>query len=337
MTSSHLPAQVGFQVPAAKTFPAIVLIAVSSPCNLKCPACPCTQLASIRDTKGPDGRQQNYFTFDDYVRVADECAAHAQDGFTPRLRLSGYGEPLMNRDLLAMIRYSCSVNVPTSLITNGQLLRGDLAGNLLETGIESIEISVDAHEPELYRQIRTGGDFQRLVANISALVAARDALPPDRRPLILASVVRSPLSAPHIDDITRFWRDVGVDRVSVRKFLTWGVDELRDMQKRLGEEAYLASEAPCPYPFERIMIDPAGWIRLCPYDDQKLIPDFGHIATTRLADVWRGLRMGSIRACHGASFDGQAAERDAPLCAHCEDRLNRSWTHNYLSIAQQRT
>lgn len=319
-----------------RPFPAVVLIATSSPCNLKCPSCPCTWLPDIRRNPGLDDRLSPYFSLENYRRVADQCLAHRDGGLVPRIRLSGYGEPLLNKRLGEMVSYSCGIGVPTSLISNGTLLMGEVADVLAGAGLESIELSVDAHQPDLYARLRPGGDFHQLVDNVRRFVRLRAEIPSERRPMLIASVIKGPENAAMIADIEAFWLDMGVDRVSVRKFLTWGVPELAAQQEALGDAPYMAGDAPCPYPFERILVDPAGWVRLCPYDDQKKIPPFGHVARDAIADIWKGAAFEAVRSCHGETFDHAGAAAKAPLCAECEDRCNRSWGHNYLSIVQPR-
>lgn len=330
--SSHRGESVGFKGEDGVAFPSMILVASASPCNLKCPNCPCTVISEIRDTQDPEGKAAPYLAFEHYTKIADECKKYATAAFRPRLRISGYGEPLLNKRLMDMIRYSCALGVPTSLISNGTRLWPDLSEALLEWGIESIEISVDAHCKELYDQVRPGGDFGDLLANVRHLVNARNARPHPYCTKLIVSVVKSPLVKPHLDAIVNFWKEIGVDHVSVRKYLTWGLDLLRANQTLLDEPNYMSEDAPCPYPYERLMVDPAGWIRLCPYDDQKLIPDFGHVRDTDIASVWRGARFGAIRSCHTSGFEAVKAKSDAPLCSYCEDRRNRSWTFNYMSI-----
>jgi len=334
MADNHLPSQVGFQRDEVKTFPALILIASASPCNLKCDGCPATHLPSIRDTYNLEGEQELYLTEANYRKLADECLAHQTEDFHPRIRISGYGEPLMNKKMVDMIEYSCRIGVKTSLITNGLLLNQDRCRRLIASGIESIEISVDAHTPELYKQIRIGGDFDKLCANFRMLRNERERQQTGTiRTKLLTSIVKSPANIDFIDDITAFWMNEGADHVSVRKFLTWGVPELERMQAELkGQDNYLRSDAPCPYPYERLMLDPGGLIRLCPYDDQKKLQDFGHMSNTTIAEVWVGRRFDDVRSCHQKTFLPDKAHELVPLCATCEDRLNRSWTFNYLSI-----
>lgn len=220
----------------------------------------------------------------------------------------------------------------------------DLARRMIEAGVESVEFSVDAHNSVLYDKVRPpiskkvpSGNFKILLENIRTFIKFRDEIqkdwPKSRRTFVIASVVSGPQNRRFVQEISDFWLGVGVDHVSVRKFLTWGIPQLEEMQAGLKEKTYLNEDSPCPYPFERCMVDPGGFIRLCPYDDQKNIPPFGHMANTSIAEAWQSIRWNSIRSCHGTTFNKEKATADAPLCSGCQDRKNRSWRHNYLSIA----
>ena len=331
-SQGHLGNRVCFKDEESRRFPSIIMIAAGSPCNLRCKGCPCTHVPSIRDTVNEKGAQEAFFAEEHYRSIVDESLEYKTSTFVPRIRISGYGEPLLNKHITKMIDYSCGKGIPTSLITNGLLLTEEISTSLLQSKVEAIEISVDAHQAELYETMRRGGNFARLVENVSKLVELRNRLQPEKQTLIMASAVNGPLNTEFMDEIIAFWKGIGVDHVSVRKFLTWGVPELVEMQRKLGQETYLKGDAPCPYPFERLMLDPAGWIRLCPYDDQKLIPDFGHISTTSIAEAWKSAGFEEVRACHKERFLPNEGARYAQICAKCEDRLNRSWTFNYLSI-----
>jgi cyclic pyranopterin phosphate synthase len=74
------------------------------------------------------------------------------------VRLTG-GEPLLRTDLLEIIQGIRSLPHLTSLSlsTNGTRL-GPIARQLQQAGIDSVNLSLDALQPELYRKI-TGGSF----------------------------------------------------------------------------------------------------------------------------------------------------------------------------------
>ena len=78
------------------------------------------------------------------------------------------------------------------------------------------------------------------------------------------------------------------------------------------------------------MLDPAGNFRLCPYDDQKLIPPFGHIKDNTIEEVFNGSRFEKIRQGHETfCFD------NIELCSECTDWAARSWDHNYRSALKE--
>lgn len=348
MSKTHLPDKIGFSSPEAAKFPSLILIASASPCNLGCPGCPSEVFREIRKTKGLNDNWELYLRPEYYKKIADECSAYTTQTFTPRIRISGYGEPMLHKQLTDLIVYSCKLGVKTSLITNGTLLTPDKAERMLKAGLESIEFSVDAHNAELYDKVRPpinkktpSDNFRKVLENIRSFIRLRNNLqshlPPKEKTFIITSIVKGPLNYKYIDEIKRFWIKEGVDHISVRKFLTWGIPELEKMQEEMNEQPYLNEDSPCPYPFERCMVDPGGFIRLCPYDDQRKIPEFGHIAKDSIAEVWQGNRWQKIRSCHKTKFDKKSARKNAPLCAGCLDRKNRSWTFNYISIAKTMT
>lgn len=335
-TVQHTPVRFGFQNEAAHRFPQLILVALTSPCNAQCPHCPSTPAndgGEIRRTPGPDGNQENFLRPEWYKNMSDECATYGA-----RLRLSSYGETMLHPKFVELVEYSSDRGVPTSIITNGSLLTPAKAECLIRAGVESIEISMETHDPELYPKLKVGLKFEKVLQNLKALREIRDRLwsnpvgnhlTTKLRTFIIVSIVNQPKN-PTIKEAEAFYQGIA-DHVSIRAFLTWGLDSLENQNP--SRNHYLKNSTPCPYPYERCMVDPAGYIRLCPYDDQKKISPFGHLSTNSISETWQGVRWNEIRSCHGETFDTEAAATKAPLCEHCSDRRNRSWTFNYISIA----
>lgn len=105
-------------------------------------------------------------TADEIVRVAD---AATRIGFR-KFRLTG-GEPLVRDDIVEIARRLWDLpGVQTlGLSTNGTRLAA-LARGLKQAGVRSINISLDALNPDLYRRI-TGGPVDRVLAGIDAALA----------------------------------------------------------------------------------------------------------------------------------------------------------------------
>jgi len=69
------------------------------------------------------------------------------------------GEPLLYKRIDDAIR----LFPEASLSTNGLLLTDEIGGKLLTANLRRLRICVDSINPEVYPQIRTGGDFEQLV------------------------------------------------------------------------------------------------------------------------------------------------------------------------------
>jgi radical SAM protein with 4Fe4S-binding SPASM domain len=92
---------------------------------------------------------------------------------TPGLRravLHGVGEPLLNRDLPAMIAYLKDRTDPPLVLFNSNaiLLTPERQDALLGTSLDELRISTDAAHPELYAQTRGVDAFDQMTGNVAA-------------------------------------------------------------------------------------------------------------------------------------------------------------------------
>ena len=135
-------------------------ISITDRCNERCLYC------MPEGYKGWE-RKEEHLTADEIIRVVRIAA---ELGFK-KFRLTG-GEPLVRADILEIVRGMKAIpGVETiGLSTNGMKL-ATLAGPLREAGSRTVNVSLDALDPEIYRKI-TGGDVAKVVAGIRAAVAA---------------------------------------------------------------------------------------------------------------------------------------------------------------------
>lgn len=73
------------------------------------------------------------------------------------LKFGGYGEPLLPPDFFAMVEAAHRQGLRTVATTNGLLLMEDGAEGLLDSGLDSLDVSVDGVSLEGYEEIRRGG------------------------------------------------------------------------------------------------------------------------------------------------------------------------------------
>jgi MoaA/NifB/PqqE/SkfB family radical SAM enzyme len=118
---------------------------LTSKCNLRCGMCPLPVLRR---------------PYEDMDWPMVEKAEREIHGAGLKLKwLHEMGEPL----LYARIDDAIRLFPEASLSTNGLVLTEEIGAKLLASPLKRIRICVDSVNPEVYPQLRTGGDFDKLV------------------------------------------------------------------------------------------------------------------------------------------------------------------------------
>ncbi len=145
--------------------PRSLYLETTSRCNSLCETCILTF----------GGREpQKDLGWEEFRRVVDQFPA------LDRVLLHGIGEPLLNRDLIRMIVHlkerGATVLFNSNVITLGPRLRRQL----IESGLDELRVSLDATTPATYARVRGVDAYQRVVANLEALVRAKHDARADR-------------------------------------------------------------------------------------------------------------------------------------------------------------
>jgi len=85
-----------------------------------------------------------------------------------KVRITG-GEPLTRKNIAYLVQLLADIDgiKDLSLTTNGILLE-EFAKSLKQAGLNRVNVSLDTVDPERYREITRGGDFDRVMRGISA-------------------------------------------------------------------------------------------------------------------------------------------------------------------------
>lgn len=139
-----------------------LFIDLNDGCNLKCTMC--GPRANFRDQKVLPLELFKSRVAPVFARVAD-------------FQLGCACEPLMLPYLgeaLSLMRQYMAPDLHGQIITNGTLLKEATARTLLESGVLSkIRISIDGGTAETYEEIRRGGRFDKVMANVAQLCELR--------------------------------------------------------------------------------------------------------------------------------------------------------------------
>lgn len=162
-----------------------------------------------------------------HLSLADFQRLFAQ--IQPRhLTLSGAGEPLLNPDLVAMIAHAAQHGASTMIPTNGTLLRkAELARGLVEAGLNTLKISLDAATARTYQAIRRQDCFDQILEGIRQLGQIKRQRG-SRTPELRLDVVILKENGPEIPDLVTLARQLDIGTVFFRPLQVTGIGKQRE-------------------------------------------------------------------------------------------------------------
>ena len=326
----------------AEEFPLMVVMSIIYPCNFGCPMCPYTDGNSdIRKFY----REHNgeLFPVKLWESIADEAGPYGA-----WMRCTGGGEPMLHPHMVEMIEYAKARGARIWINTNGSMFgphkvqRAKLE-RVIKAGTDLIEFSMDAGDAQTYAELRPprGGLgsksaeswWEGQVDNVRAALALRKEYKIPTR--VVVSIIRQEAIEGKLQEAIDFWiKEVGVDEVITRKFLSWDDNTAIPLGNALDKHLYKdlpsEKEQPCVWPFERLNVDTLGRISLCGQDisfrTSELFPNANDVS---IKEIWQGETFTWYRKKH---LEGQGSE--CFPCRGCSAWFAgvRDWEHGWLKV-----
>jgi MoaA/NifB/PqqE/SkfB family radical SAM enzyme len=186
----------------APPLPRFVQIEPVGQCNLRCRMCP----VQFR----PDGRSGTpaFMAFDTFRSLLDQFEGLAE------LHLQGLGEPLLHPRFFDMARLATERGIKVSTNTNMTVMTEEQAQACVDTGLDTVHVSIDAPVPAAYEAIRIGAHLPLVLRNVRRLVRARG---PGRRPRIVLVAVLMRGTLDGLPQLVQLAVELGVDSMSVQQ------------------------------------------------------------------------------------------------------------------------
>lgn len=254
-------------LPLSKPF--TVLIEPSSMCNFKCIQC----FQSIQDDSY-FMRNRGNMPIERFRRVIEQLRSWPGPKIKV-LKLSLYGEPLVNPDFCEMLRLAREVEVAERIetTTNASLLFSDVAEKIVESQLDYVRVSIYASEQKRHRDV-TGSnmDFCRIHENLKVLQKIKKEKGSEK-PFVSCKMLDS-----YGDDNERFiqmYQDVA-DEVYIDKPHSWikvdGSDFIKNYYKGEANDAIADLEKnrtqriACPMAFTTMAVRSNGDVAPCCVD-----------------------------------------------------------------------
>lgn len=140
-----------------KSYPRRIVLEITNACNLRCVMC---------------GRSATNFTTTNFdlknFRKIEEALQYSEE-----VTLFGWGEPTIHPKFKEILEYLDKFPVRKYFVTNGTLL-DKIQDAIFEYKVDIIAISLDGACAATNNKIRKGSDFDKIIANISGIVAERN-------------------------------------------------------------------------------------------------------------------------------------------------------------------
>ena len=270
--------------------------------------------------------------------------------------LFGDGEVLLDIPRhLEMVSQVREANPACSLgfSTNGKLLTPEVYGRYAATGVQYIQVSIDAATRELYDEMRRGGSFDDLIANLEGIAALRRRSTGPQPRLHLATVIsrQNYRQLPLLAEFAKRY-EFSYWYISAEYFHNPGRGRLRlaaedlvelarsraEIVRRYGSHysvffdpsiglrpeargAWFESKSPvyCTVPWQRFELKANGDVKVCPYFLEPICSVNGK----SFAEVWNGPEFRRIRMAF-ASGTGVPS-----YCVNCNLAMRKQYVRRY--------
>lgn len=288
----------------SRPLPEVLRIEPASACNLRCTHCPTGVIEMPRAVM-----KENVF----------KRALHELANNTPPIRtvvLYHGGEPFLNKNFLSIVERVKETGVPfIKTVSNGMLLNSKLIRGVVDSGLDSIEISIDGENSDENDRIRRRSKFEVVANNILNLAREVEAQGGALEIVISTTQFLKRSSNPDLPPPVPEWLSErfrcfeDVIKFKTQWAMLWpsGLPETSFSKIRDDRSAVVASQ--CRNVDETFTIRSDGRVVACCFDLTSM-SNLGNILDQSLSDIWHGAAYRDLRS-------GLAEGSPPDLCKSC--------------------
>jgi radical SAM protein with 4Fe4S-binding SPASM domain len=275
-------------------FPLVLLIQTQSFCNGRCSICPYPTLSK----QLPQGRME----WGLFQKVIDEAAA---EPLLSAIIFELHNEPLLDERIFNCVSY-IKARAPEKrvhIVTNGELLDRFSPEAIIQSKLDNLRISLNAHSRETYESINTGLNYDKVMNNITVALAN-----PSLRPKIRLNFILTEQNEQEVYEATRYWQERGV--ITNVSGITNRAGTLTNFEKFRPKAGYYNGASPavlwqrltgrvrralgCHMPFYDMDVLFNGDVIICSEDWHRTTV-IGNAQKQPLKEIWNSQKANQIR------------------------------------------
>lgn len=302
--------------------PYFIKVEPTNSCNLRCPLCP--QVTGYCQVKGSAPPLRGMLSFELYAKLVDELRSRL---FC--VLLYGQGEPFLAGEIMRMIRYARERNLGTMISSNLNIARDGFAEEVVESGLEYLEVSLDGADQKAYAEFRVGGDFELVRENLVRIMEAKRRLRSET-PRVEWKFIVMKHNEHQLDRARRMAGEIGVNYLTFtpvgnidpdrRDLLEkWVATDPRfrqyDVHAGIDMRAVRAKKV-CPWLYRSASVNCDGTVSPCCYYPNFPQALFGDLRRRSFREVWNDSSYVNARKAVGAPLIRAVGEK-AGICYLC--------------------
>jgi len=271
-------------------------------CNCRCEFCIQTGM------KRPKGKME----FSLFKNIVDQVAF-----FDPYFDFCRQGESLLHPQIVKMIGYAIKTGMTkTRLVTNGKLLNGNLAQEIIASGLSTLHISFNGYNHKSYERYQKGAHWEKTIENIFEFLRLKYELK-SATPRIEISMVKYGALADNETAFFELFNKLPLDKIRINScinFFGQNPDPIfdRNVQRPFNEWPV------CKVPWRFFNINWDGDVTPCIVDyDGKY--SAGNVKDEKILDIWNNEKWRYLRKCHIEKKFDLIESKQGKFCDYCNE------------------
>lgn len=265
--------------------PLHMFIEPTNSCNLDCPFC---------DTSSLERTKKN-LSIDTFKNIVDQLVDNNWHE-NMRITITGQGEPFINRNIPEMVVYAKKMGIENvEVINNATLLDEAMAIELIESGIDRVQFSIDSLKEEHYNILRASKKhahsyFNDSMKNILKFLELNEQR--GHKVYVSISAVLMKINIAERESFLAYWKSLPVDNVFFPALSSLQDNAPTDEAIRF--EGDIKTKQICAIPWITLNVKADGDLVVCSHDYHNRYP-IGNIGKDKLVDVWNNQKAKYLR------------------------------------------
>ena len=289
--------------------PPCLFVEVTNRCNLSCPTC------QLGTSEAYNGYNKSDLTLEQFKKIIDQVPSLVY------VTLQGVGEPLLNKDIMKMIKYCSDKGISTYINTNGTILTETKARELIDAGLQNLSISINSFDEKIFAETRSGASITKVTENVKRFVDIKNELN-KKRPIVSFRAILMKETEPTMEELIFKSDELGIDVLYIQLFMSIIADKnlmesslkkdeinaftekLRHWRKQV-KKLQIVTESfgdssnnlgQCKLPWFSPNVTAEGYITPCCTISNPSLLNMGNVFETPFEKIWNSEKFVDFRA-----------------------------------------